>query len=573
MATLRAACLAAAAALACAGSQAHTHRLRNPAVAARRAAFVGAPASAGAVLAGATLSATPARPTSAITNLTVTWSGVPAPQATDWVAQYCVGAPLPDWGQWEYVTASAGWASGAGAVSFIAVRSACDLEFRLYRDPSPYTLLGSSNAVSWGPPEAAYQVRTAFGAEPTTQMTVSWTSAADGPALLMLGAAPGAYSRNITAAPALTYAAEDLCQAPANTVGPSAWQPPGYFHHTLVSGLAPGTRYYARPVQAGAVGAEISFRTAPPPDAPIRFIAYADMAVSAAPGAVETSLRVSQRLDADPDGYAFLIHVGDLGYAEGNVAIWDEWMSYIEPLSSRLPYHVSIGNHEYDYEEGGEHDPSGAGKAWHPNFWNGGVDSGGECGLPTARRFAMPASPESRGVFWYSFSAGMVHVAMISSEHDPSADAPMGAWLAADLAAVDRERTPWVVLGIHRPMYETEEYASDFAVANGLRAILEPLLLKSSVDVVIAGHYHSFFRTCAVANGVCTPGAPVHYTTGAAGASLDNAPLYPGYEYVAKYDGAHFGYSVVTVINRTAMKMEWFWNEDDSLQDEMTLVK
>ena len=27
------------------------------------------------------------------------------------------------------------------------------------------------------------------------------------------------------------------------------------------------------------------------------------------------------------------------------------------------------------------------------------------------------------------------------------------AWLAADLAAVDRTRTPWVVLMSHRPMY------------------------------------------------------------------------------------------------------------------------
>ena len=345
----RAVCLAATAWLCAAGAapheHSHSHRLRSPAVAARRAAFAGAPASAGAVLAGATLSAAPARPSAAIANVTVSWSGVVMPQATDWVAQYCVGAPLADWGQWEYVTASAGWASGSGAVAVIAVRSACALEFRLYRDPSPYTLLGTSNAVSWGPPAAAYQVRTAYGADAATQMTVSWTSAADGPALLMVGAAPGAYTRNVTAAPSLTYAAEELCQAPANTKGPSAWTPPGFFHHASVGGLAPGTRYYARPVQAGAVGEEISFRTAPPSDTPLRFIAYADMAVSAAPGAVETSLRVSQRLDADPDGYAFLLHVGDLGYAEGHVAIWDEWMNYIEPISSRLPYHVSIGNH------------------------------------------------------------------------------------------------------------------------------------------------------------------------------------------------------------------------------------
>lgn len=227
---------------------------------------------------------------------------------------------------------------------------------------------------------------------------------------------------------------------------------------------------------------------------------------------------------------------------------------------------------EYDYKTGGKNDPSGAGSMWSPAFWNGGVDSGGECGLPTARRFSMPSSPGANGVFWYSFNAGMVHVAMISSEHDPSASAPMGAWLAADLAAVNRSQTPWLVLGIHRPMYETEAYSSDFAVANGLRGLLEPLLLREGVDVVLAGHYHSFYRTCQVANGVCTPGAPVHYTTGAAGQTLDNAPLYPGYKYVEKYDGDNYGYSVVTV-NASAMRLQWFWNKDDSLQDDVTLTK
>ena len=209
---------------------------------------------------------------------------------------------------------------------------------------------------------------------------------------------------------------------------------------------------------------------------------------------------------------------------------------------------------------------------WSPSFWNGGQDSGGECGVPTSRRFAMPqGSPGSNGVFWYSFTAGNVHVAMVSSEHDPSPSAPMGAWLARDLAAVDRSVTPWLVLGIHRPMYETEAYAGDFAVANGLREILEPLLLATKVDVVIAGHYHSFLRTCAVEKLVCTPGAPVHYTTGAAGQSLDNAPLYPS-KYVEKYDGDNFGYSVITT-NATTMRLVWRWNKDDSIQDDVTLVK
>jgi hypothetical protein len=191
--------------------------------------------------------------------------------------------------------------------------------------------------------------------------------------------------------------------------------------------------------------------------------------------------------------------------------------------------------------------------------------------VPTSRRFRGPAS--GNGIFWYSFNTAGVHVIMMSSEHDPSPGTALGTWLLADLAAVDRSVTPWLVLAIHRPLYETEQYPSDFAVANGLRAILEPTLLKYRVDAVLAGHYHSFLRTCAVANGTCVKtGGVVHYTTGAAGASLDHAPLYPGYDYVEKYDGDHYGYSIITVANRTHMRLQWFWNQDDSLQDDVWVV-
>ena len=229
---------------------------------------------------------------------------------------------------------------------------------------------------------------------------------------------------------------------------------------------------------------------------------------------------------------------------------------------------------EYEYGGGdGAKDPSGAGKQWQPSFWNGGDDSQGECGMPTSRRFRMPAN--GNGVFWYSFAVGPIHVAMLSSEHDPSPSAPMGAWLAQDLAGVDRAATPWLVVGIHRPLYETEAYASDFAVAAGLRRIMEPLLLQWGVDVVVAGHYHSFQRTCRVANLTCAAaaGAPgiVHYTTGAAGAGLDSVSLYPS-TYIEKTLLGVFGYSVMEA-NGTTLSLAFHRNSDDAVVDLVVLQK
>lgn len=93
---------------------------------------------------------------------------------------------------------------------------------------------------------------------------------------------------------------------------------------------------------------------------PMRIVHVADMYISAAPGAVSTCQHLSDRLDAEPGGYDFLVHPGDcttpirrgaaacadayaVGYARGSTPMWETWHGLITPISSRLPYHVGIG--------------------------------------------------------------------------------------------------------------------------------------------------------------------------------------------------------------------------------------
>lgn len=54
--------------------------------------------------------------------------------------------------------------------------------------------------------------------------------------------------------------------------------------------------------------------------------------------------------------------------------------------------------------------------------------------------------------FWYSFEYGPVHFTMLSSEHDLTSGSKQRRWLEADLDAVDRCRTPWLIVALHRPM-------------------------------------------------------------------------------------------------------------------------
>ena len=51
----------------------------------------------------------------------------------------------------------------------------------------------------------------------------------------------------------------------------------------------------------------------------------------------------------------------------GSGFIWDVWGELVEPISSKVAYMVTVGNHEYDHV-GLRPDPSGApAGGWHPH--------------------------------------------------------------------------------------------------------------------------------------------------------------------------------------------------------------
>ena len=63
--------------------------------------------------------------------------------------------------------------------------------------------------------------------------------------------------------------------------------------------------------------------------------------------------------------------------------------------------------------------------------------------------------------FRYSYDYGMVHMVMLSTEHDYQPGSPQYVWLENDLKNVDRTKTPFVMVGGHRPMYCSEAYSGE----------------------------------------------------------------------------------------------------------------
>jgi acid phosphatase type 7 len=125
--------------------------------------------------------------------------------------------------------------------------------------------------------------------------------------------------------------------------------------------------------------------------------------------------------------------------------------------------------------------------------------------------------------FWYAYDFGSVHFVTVSSEHSLGFGSVQYRWLVEHLAGIDRCRTPWVVLGIHRPMYVIRPHRLNRRVARHFRAQFEDVLIKYGVDAVISGHVHSYSRSCPVIHRKCTPfkhGGILHVIAGSGGHKL-----------------------------------------------------
>jgi hypothetical protein len=231
------------------------------------------------------------------------------------------------------------------------------------------------------------------------------------------------------------------------------------------SGLEPDTVYCYAITGDAAMTARTGFRTAPAADstAPIRFLAFGDSG-----GGGTDQLELRDRMYDYP--YDFMIHVGDIAYDEGTIDQFEARVFQVYgDLFENLAFFPAPGNHEY--------------------------------GVPDAAPYrSVFAIPGGSGERWYSYDWGRIHFAVLDTEADYATQA---AWLAGDLAA---SAAPWKIVYLHRPPYSSGEHGSDLA----LRAAIGPVVEAGGVQVVFAGHDHSYERTTPQ-NGV------VYIVTGGGG--------------------------------------------------------
>lgn len=317
---------------------------------------------------------------------------------------------------------------------------------------------------------------------------------------------------------------------------------------------------------------------------------------------------------------------------------WDLWQNWMNNVTLNLPYMVLPGNHEASCAE--FDGPGNIMTAYlNEDIING---TAAESDLtyyscpPSQRnftafqhRFRMPGE-ETKGVgnFWYSFDYGMAHFISFDGETDyanspewPFArdvtdgeklptenqtwvtdSGPFGAvdgsyddndsyeqlkWLKEDLASVDREKTPWLFVFAHRPMYASQ--VSSYQAH--MRDAFESLFLEYGVDVYHSGHIHYYERLLPLGlNATIDYDSIVnnhtYYTnngesmtyiiSGQAGNVESHSTLDDGESpkpYSVMLDVTHYGFLKVHVYNETTTYIQVINGADGEVEDYLWLLK
>jgi hypothetical protein len=389
------------------------------------------------------------------------------------------------------------------------------------RSPSPATDKAPGSLV------APFGRHLAFGADPKTQMRVSWqVPLSVRKPYVRVGLRPDDLDRKIEAE------LRDLHTPEVRGVRAAVEQ---YYLHAALDGLRPGTTYYYGvghegfdPASSRHRSTISSFRTAPasPPERFV-FTAFGDQGVGMHAAGNDRAL-----LRQNP---ALHLHAGDICYANSTgkgkdsdgyeAGMWDVFLKQTESVAKSVPWMVTTGNHDME--------------AWYsPDGYGGQL-----------ARFALPDSgfDPRTAPGAYSFVYGNVgFVALDANDVSYEIPANLGhtdgrqtKWLARTLGELrGAKEVDFVVVFFHHCAYSTSTHASD----GGVRAEWVPLFGQHQVDLVINGHNHVYERTDAVKNGEVGRPVPI-------GASTD--PTRDGTVYVTAGGGGKDLYGFPTGVEES----------------------
>ena len=300
-----------------------------------------------------------------------------------------------------------------------------------------------------------------------------------------------------------------------------------FLHTVLLDNLSPGTRYYYRlPLIKGSTSSDEIIRTfqIPKTTYPTHLGLMGDV------GQTEVSNQSLQEFwQSDPDA---ILLAGDLSYADGWPFLWDSFAALAERVFSKIPVVTTGGNHEISNSEN----------------W-----------LHYLFRWPTPhVASKSTSALYFSVDIGTAHIVSLNSYDNfvNGGDRNQREWLLQDLKQVDRSKTPWIIVMLHAPFYNSN-YGHALE-AELMRQSYEPIFYAHAVDFVIAGHVHAYERSIPVYNYEPDVCGTVHLGLGDAG-NRENTYLNwtkPQPSYSA-FRESSFGVANLVLHSNTKATYEW----------------
>lgn len=399
----------------------------------------------------------------------------------------------------------------------------------------------------------------------------------------------------------------------------------------LASLAARGVYFYS--VQSGASNATISktfsFR-APYGGGETRIALYGDM------GVYEWNNMANLEQDCVKDkAMDLIVHAGDHCYNEGDAdeRRMDGYMEAFQQTVANVPWMPIVGNHEYYASTNLTRYLDSTWEKWGPlpggeEWGNDGRLAGATSATSSLGAFLSLGNHHSLGVHgavpsktsrYFSADFGLVHLVALSLNGYNGVDTctttcnrAQLAWLKADLAAVDRAKTPWVVAMSHFPLYTTEKASAEDdeplapkawlnaeqcefeghsrtcrpagwharndegLTLNNARTDLEPIFDEFGVDIYWAGHIH-FYQTFhgplrggkLVSNGTVNPHGVIHVCSGNGGPpGPSKCPQTAVYKTCISQP---YSYTRLTVHNATDLTWAQVSNDKSEVIDSWTL--
>jgi len=349
--------------------------------------------------------------------------------------------------------------------------------------------------------------------------------------------------------------------------------------------LQPGAKVmYKITSDAGDASDTYNFLVPPTTTAPVRLALIGDL------GQTVNSTRTVDHIVAgtgESNPYDAAVIVGDLSYADSEnlgkcghpggcvPTRWDSFGVMFEALGSGLPTMTTPGNHEIELVSVGAQDQQLA-------------EQCNVTDIPFLEyRFRwFDYETDSPNALHYSWNIGNVHNIMLNSYSryvDDKWNTTMAAqytWLEADLKAIDKTATPWLLVHLHAPWYNSNSHHQNEIEEWAIMALFEPLLHQYGVDVIFAGHVHAYERTHPVLNGkLATSPSYIEINIGDGGNR--EGPALPWCEPISlfpwsAYRDAEFGHGTFETFNSTTARWTWHRNnvsESDPPGDDIWITK